>query len=59
MSKTDIAIPSRAVAAARRKPPGAPAARRGRPPKSQANPAGETRELILDAAEDLFSKHGF
>jgi AcrR family transcriptional regulator len=37
----------------------APAARRGRPPKTRAAGAGETRELILDAAEDLFSKHGF
>ena len=37
----------------------APAARRGRPPKNKASGAGETRELILDAAEDLFSKHGF
>ncbi len=32
-------------------------ARRGRPPKDK--PGGETRALILDAAEDLFSKHGF
>lgn len=31
--------------------------RRGRPPKDRG--AVETRELILDAAEDLFSKHGF
>ena len=31
-------------------------ARRGRPSKDQK--AGETREAILDAAEDLFSKHG-
>lgn len=35
-------------------------ARRGRPPKARAEGAnGDTRELILDAAEDLFSKHGF
>lgn len=33
--------------------------RRGRPPKTRARPAGDTRESILDAAEDLFSKHGF
>ncbi|NEX93578.1 TetR/AcrR family transcriptional regulator [Caulobacter sp. 17J65-9] len=35
-------------------------ARRGRPPKAAAaeRPA-ETSEMILDAAEDLFSKHGF
>jgi AcrR family transcriptional regulator len=32
-------------------------ARRGRPSKDQK--AGETRDAILDAAEDLFSKHGF
>ena len=32
-------------------------ARRGRPSKDQK--AGETREAILDGAEDLFSKHGF
>jgi AcrR family transcriptional regulator len=32
-------------------------ARRGRPPKAK-QPA-DTRETILDAAEDLFSKHGF
>ncbi|RZJ93466.1 MAG: TetR/AcrR family transcriptional regulator [Brevundimonas sp.] len=37
---------------------GAPA-RRGRPPKSRARDVGNTRETILDAAEDLFSKHGF
>ncbi|WP_374514027.1 TetR/AcrR family transcriptional regulator [Brevundimonas sp.] len=34
-------------------------ARRGRPPKTRASATGETRESILDAAEDLFSKHGF
>ncbi|AQR60674.1 TetR family transcriptional regulator [Brevundimonas sp. LM2] len=35
-------------------------ARRGRPPKQQAEAAGgDTRASILDAAEDLFSKHGF
>ena len=34
-------------------------ARRGRPPKAKAGGAGDTRESILDAAEDLFSKHGF
>ena len=34
-------------------------ARRGRPPKAQAAQTGDTRESILDAAEDLFSKHGF
>ncbi len=38
-------------------------ARRGRPPKAAAglgpDSRTDTRELILDAAEDLFSKHGF
>ncbi|CAN5362643.1 TetR/AcrR family transcriptional regulator [soil metagenome] len=34
-------------------------ARRGRPPKSTAGAGADTRETILDAAEDLFSKHGF
>ena len=39
--------------------PAAPA-RRGRPPKVKAQSVGgDTRESILDAAEDLFSKHGF
>lgn len=33
------------------------AARRGRPPK--ASREGDTREVILDVSEDLFSKHGF
>lgn len=40
------------------KPAAAPA-RRGRPPKVRNGAAGDTRESILDAAEDLFSKHGF
>ncbi|HAV49466.1 MAG TPA: TetR/AcrR family transcriptional regulator, partial [Brevundimonas sp.] len=35
------------------------AAKRGRPSKSQGGRNGETRDSILDAAEDLFSKHGF
>lgn len=34
-------------------------ARRGRPSKARSAGAGVTREAILDAAEDLFSKHGF
>ena len=34
-------------------------ARRGRPKKTKAAGAGETRDAILNAAEDLFSKHGF
>ncbi len=38
---------------------GAKPARRGRPPKDKSAGAADTRELILDAAEDLFSKHGF
>ena len=54
------ALPApRPVAAARRKAAGAAPTRRGRPPKAKAQAAGETRDLILDAAEDLFSKHGF
>ncbi|MCG2663427.1 TetR/AcrR family transcriptional regulator [Brevundimonas sp.] len=65
MSKPDASPPAvRSIAAARRKAAvGAPSVqgpgRRGRPPKAQAKAAGETRDLILDAAEDLFSKHGF
>ena len=38
-------------------PPPTKPARRGRPPKTRA--VGDTRDSILDAAEDLFSKHGF
>ena len=34
-------------------------ARRGRPPKASAAGAAAARDLILNAAEDLFSKHGF
>jgi len=34
-------------------------ARRGRPPKTSTTGGSDTRESILDAAEDLFSKHGF
>ena len=41
-------------------PPSATApARRGRPSKAKAEGTADTRESILDAAEDLFSKHGF
>lgn len=36
-----------------------PPARRGRPPKARSSGAPDTRVAILDAAEDLFSKHGF
>jgi len=39
--------------------PGMVPARRGRPPKARQGAAPDTRESILDAAEDLFSKHGF
>jgi AcrR family transcriptional regulator len=40
--------------------PGPAPARRGRPPKTQTAAASSgARETILDAAEDLFSKHGF
>lgn len=43
-----------------RPPTTAGAAKRGRPPKLKAEATGgDTRGLILDAAEDLFSKHGF
>jgi len=34
-------------------------AKRGRPPKARAEGTADTRDTILDAAEDLFSKHGF
>ena len=34
-------------------------ARRGRPPKAAPGATPDTREMILDASEDLFSKHGF
>jgi len=34
-------------------------ARRGRPSKGSTAGAADTRDLILNAAEDLFSKHGF
>ena len=47
----DLAPPLPPVAAA--------PARRGRPKKTKAAAAGETRDAILNAAEDLFSKHGF
>lgn len=40
-------------------PPDAAPPRRGRPPKIKGVANGDTRESILDAAEDLFSKHGF
>ena len=35
------------------------AARRGRPPKAKAKAVSTASDSILDAAEDLFSKHGF
>lgn len=50
------AMSSNAIPAARK---AASPARRGRPPKTAAKATGDTRESILDAAEDLFSKHGF
>lgn len=40
-------------------PPASIRPRRGRPPKDRSSGAGETRDAILDAAEGLFSKHGF
>jgi AcrR family transcriptional regulator len=45
-----------------RTPPAPRTERRGRPPKAKSATGGapvETRDSILDAAEDLFSKHGF
>ena len=50
MTKPDAPAPATAAATP---------ARRGRPSKKQAAGTGDTRESILDAAEDLFSKHGF
>ena len=43
----------------RKTPSGSTAAKRGRPKKNAAEASGDTRESILNAAEDLFSKHGF
>jgi AcrR family transcriptional regulator len=40
-------------------PPADAAPKRGRPKKAQAAATGDTSASILDAAEDLFSKHGF
>ncbi len=40
-------------------PSSSAAPRRGRPPKARAAAAADTRETILDAAEALFSQHGF
>lgn len=40
-------------------PPPPLAPRRGRPPKARAAVVTDTREAILDAAEALFSQHGF
>src|SRR5688572_32177040 len=39
--------------------PELPAVKRGRPRKAEVAGGADTRDLILDAAEDLFSKHGF
>jgi len=49
MTKLDAPAPDARVAPARR----------GRPSKKGAAGTADTRESILDAAEDLFSKHGF
>jgi AcrR family transcriptional regulator len=49
MIKPDAPVPAAAAAPARR----------GRPSKNRAAGTADTRESILDAAEDLFSKHGF
>lgn len=58
---TDIpSVPKTPPAASvRKKPATSPAAKRGRPKKAVAEASGDTRESILNAAEDLFSKHGF
>ncbi|MGI4818223.1 MAG: TetR/AcrR family transcriptional regulator [Janthinobacterium lividum] len=55
------AVPPTPSATTVRKPRAASgtAAKRGRPRKSTAEANGDTREAILNAAEDLFSKHGF
>ena len=53
MTASDDAPAPSATAAA------ATPARRGRPRKTKNTGAGETRDAILNAAEDLFSKHGF
>ena len=49
MTKSDAPDPAAAVTPARR----------GRPSKKRSAGTADTRESILDAAEDLFSKHGF
>lgn len=46
------------VAKPRKASPGT-GAKRGRPRKSATETNGDTRDAILNAAEDLFSKHGF
>lgn len=51
-----VVMSADAIPAARR---AAVPAKRGRPPKARAAAGADTRESILDAAEDLFSKHGF
>lgn len=53
MTRSDVASPSRLATSA------APPARRGRPRKARTGGTPDTRATILDAAEDLFSKHGF
>lgn len=53
MTKLDVASASRPANDA------AIPARRGRPPKARVGGTPDTRAAILDAAEDLFSKHGF
>ena len=53
------ATPSATTLSKPRKAATGTGAKRGRPRKSAAETHGDTREAILNAAEDLFSKHGF
>lgn len=61
MSKSDAVAAAESATDPQMRP--ATPARRGRPPKTTPGPdadtRADTRELILDASEDLFSKHGF
>ena len=54
---TDMAARTIEAGATEESAPEKATARRGRPPK--ASREGDTREVILDVSEDLFSKHGF
>ena len=54
-----VAAPDAETAPAPKPVPVVVPARRGRPRKTAVPGVADTRDLILDAAEDLFSKHGF